>query len=91
MVINATSLGLNGRDPVDAPLEHAAANAIAFDLVYKPLETHFLKSAAAKGARTVDGLGMLIFQAAAAFELWFDVKPDAANGRAAALAQLTGA
>jgi shikimate dehydrogenase len=91
LVINATSLGLNGVNPLEAPMEYAAPNAIAFDLVYKPLETHFLKSAAVKGARTVDGLGMLVFQAAAAFELWFDIKPDAEHGRTAALAQLNGA
>ncbi|MET0547579.1 MAG: shikimate dehydrogenase [Caulobacterales bacterium] len=89
LIVNATSLGLNDVDRFDAPIETAAANAIAFDLVYKPLETQFLKTAAAKGARAVDGLGMLIYQAAAAFELWFGIKPNIENGRAAALAQLT--
>jgi shikimate dehydrogenase len=88
LIINATSLGLTSKDPVSAPMQHAAPHAIAFDLVYKPLQTHFLQSAADAGARTVDGLGMLIFQAAAAFELWFGIKPDAASGRETALAQL---
>lgn len=89
LIINATSLGLNDVDPFDAPIDNAGKNIIAFDLVYKPLETHFLKTAAAKGARAVDGLGMLIYQAAAAFELWFGIKPNIDNGRAAALAQLS--
>ena len=91
LIINATSLGLNGKDPLDAPAENAAPNAIAFDLVYKPLHTHFLRSAESQGLQAVDGLGMLIYQAAAAFEIWFGQKPDAEAGRIAALAQLTGA
>ncbi len=91
LIVNATSLGLNEKDPLDAPVENAGANAIAFDLVYKPLHTHFLRSAEMKGLRAVDGLGMLVHQAAAAFEIWFGKKPDAEAGRIAALAQLTGA
>lgn len=91
LIINATSLGLNDKDPLDAPAEHAAPNAIAFDLVYKPLHTHFLRSAESQGLQVVDGLGMLIYQAAAAFEIWFGQKPDADAGRQAALAQLGGA
>ena len=91
LIINATSLGLNGKDPLDAPAGDAAPNAIAFDLVYKPLHTNFLRSAEKQGLRAVDGLGMLIYQAAAAFEIWFGQKPNAEAGRMAALAQLTGA
>ncbi len=91
LLINATSLGLNDKDPLDAPAEDSAANAVAFDLVYKPLHTHFLRSAEMKGLRAVDGLGMLVHQAAAAFEIWFGIMPDAEAGRIAALAQLTGA
>lgn len=91
LIINATSLGLNDKDPLDAPAKHAAPNAIAFDLVYKPLHTHFLRSAESQGLQAVDGLGMLIYQAAAAFEIWFGQKPDAEAGRQAALAQLGGA
>ena len=91
LIVNATSLGLNDKDPLDAPAEHAAPSAIAFDLVYKPLQTHFLRSAESQGLQAVDGLGMLIYQAAAAFEIWFGQKPDAEAGRQAALAQLGGA
>ena len=91
LIINATSLGLNDKDPLDAPAEDAAPNAIAFDLVYKPIHTHFLRSAETKGLQAVDGLGMLVHQAAAAFEIWFGKRPDADAGRMAALAQLSGA
>jgi shikimate dehydrogenase len=46
------------------------------DLVYTPLETHFLQDAKAAGCTTVDGLGMLLYQAAPGFERWFGVRPD---------------
>jgi shikimate dehydrogenase len=43
---------------------------VVVDIVYKPLRTRLLQQAEAVGARTVDGLGMLVHQAARAFELW---------------------
>ena len=46
------------------------------DLVYAPLRTRFLEEAAAIGCTTVDGLGMLLHQAAPAFERWFGVRPE---------------
>jgi shikimate dehydrogenase len=42
------------------------------DIVFKPLETALLKTAKERGLRTVDGLGMLVYQAAASFKIWFD-------------------
>ncbi|MDT5102290.1 MAG: shikimate dehydrogenase, partial [Mycobacterium sp.] len=53
-----------------------------------PLETPLLRAAAHVGARTVDGLGMLVHQAALQQELWLGVRPDPAVMRAAALRQL---
>ena len=46
------------------------AHLTAFDLVYNPLETHLLRRAREAGARTIDGLGMLVAQGALSFELW---------------------
>ena len=48
---------------------------VVVDIVYKPLETQLLQQARAAGARTVDGLGMLVHQGARAFEIWTGVAP----------------
>lgn len=74
-LINATSLGMNGQPPLDLPLQDLPARAIVNDLVYAPLETPLLASARARGNPCVDGLGMLLHQAAPGFEAWFHVKP----------------
>lgn len=49
---------------------------VAVDLIYNPKETHFLREASLAGAKTVNGLGMLFYQAVAAFELWRNIKID---------------
>jgi shikimate dehydrogenase len=54
------------------------------DLVYLPLETQLLRLAAAAGARPVDGIGMLVHQAARSVELWTGEAPDVAAMAAAA-------
>ena len=51
-------------------------NALVTDLVYNPLETDILKNAKQLGFRTVDGLGMLLYQAELGFSNWFNIKPD---------------
>jgi len=61
---------------------------VVADLVYHPLETALLAAARAGGAIAVDGLGMLVHQAALQQELWLGVKPDTAVMRAAALREL---
>ncbi len=67
LVVNATPLGMGGRPgPVLAGLSSAHA---VVDLVYEPVVTPLLQAAAAAGAQAVDGLGMLVHQAARAFEL----------------------
>lgn len=75
-VINATSLGMDGKAELPIPLQGLKKNTLVTDIVYTPLETPLLKSAAKTGCRTVDGLGMLIHQAIPGFERWFGVKPD---------------
>lgn len=71
MVVNATSLGM-GSDaaPEDLPLGGLGPDQVVVDLVYRPGGTPWLAAAAARGARTVDGLGMLLHQGAAAFTQW---------------------
>lgn len=71
LLVNATSLGMTGNPPLKIDFSLIHPNAIAYDIVYQPLETEFLKDARAHGMRTIDGLQMLVGQAAAAFELFF--------------------
>jgi len=71
VVVNATSLGMVGQPPLAIDFSHVPPGAIVYDLVYAPLETPLLAEARARGHRTVDGLAMLIGQAAVAFEKFF--------------------
>lgn len=57
------------------PLSSLPESAVVVDLVYVPRETAVMKAAAARGLRTVDGLGMLVWQAALAFERWTGIAP----------------
>ncbi len=75
-VINATSLGMDGKAELPIPLQELKKNTLVIDIVYTPLKTSLLENAAKRGCRTVDGLGMLIHQAIPGFERWFGVKPD---------------
>ncbi len=69
VVANATSVGLDEEESV-APADAWHADLVAFDAVYTPLETRFLREASAAGARTIDGAWMLLFQGVEAFETW---------------------
>ena len=75
-VINATSLGMDGKAELPIPLQGLRKNTLVTDIVYTPLNTPLLENAGKRGCRTVDGLGMLIHQAIPGFERWFGVKPD---------------
>lgn len=75
LVINASPLGMRGRPPLPFHFSHAPPGSIAYDIVTDPVETPFLADARAAGFRTVDGLSMLIGQAAAAFGLFFGIQP----------------
>ncbi len=77
LIVNTTSLGMAPRvegSPWPAELR-IPDSATVYDLVYNPLATRFLKTAKAHGARAVDGLGMLVYQGAIAFEMWTGVAP----------------
>jgi shikimate dehydrogenase len=71
LVVNASSLGMQGQPPLAFDWSHAPPGAIAYDIVTAPLDTPFLQAARAAGHRTIDGLSMLIGQAAVAFERFF--------------------
>jgi shikimate dehydrogenase len=75
LVINASSLGMAGQPPLAFDWSHAPPGAIAYDIVTAPLDTPFLQGARAKGHRTIDGLSMLIGQAAVAFGRFFGQAP----------------
>ena len=74
-IVNTTSLGMVGNTDLPIPLNTLKKNTLVTDIVYTPIETHLLATAAKMGCRTVDGLGMLIHQAIPGFERWFGIKP----------------
>lgn len=71
LLVNATSLGMAGQPPLTLDLAPLPGDALVYDVVYAPLITPLLAAAAARGLDTIDGLEMLIGQAALAFELFF--------------------
>ena len=73
IIINATPLGLHVDDPLPLHPEHIKSEMVVYDLVYK--HTNFLQEAEKRGAKTLDGSGMLLWQGVLAFELWTGVKP----------------
>jgi shikimate dehydrogenase len=75
VLINNTSLGMARKPPLEIDLGPLKRSAIVYDVVYVPLETELLKSAKARGLRTVDGLSMLLYQAVNGFSHWFGVTP----------------
>lgn len=75
-VVNTTALGMEGKPDFRVPLDALSPQAVVSDLVYAPLRTRLLDEAAEIGCVTVDGLGMLLHQAAPAFERWFGVRPS---------------
>jgi shikimate dehydrogenase len=75
-VVNTTSLGMTGKPDFRVPLDGLDRTALVTDLVYTPLMTQFLIEAEARGCKVVDGLGMLLHQAAPGFERWFGHRPD---------------
>jgi len=75
LIVNASPLGMRGQPPLVFDWSHAPPGAIAYDIVTDPVNTTFLADARAAGHRTIDGLAMLIGQAALAFERFFGVAP----------------
>ncbi len=92
LLVNATSLGMTGKEALDLDLALLPSDAAVADLVYSPLETRLLAAARSRDNRAVDGLGMLLHQAVPGFERWFGVRPAVTDElRAHVAASLGGA
>ncbi|SHI89054.1 shikimate dehydrogenase [Rubritalea squalenifaciens DSM 18772] len=76
LIINATSLGLKPSDPLPLPEEALLSRHMVYDAIYNPPVTPLLKAASEVGAKTSNGLSMLLHQGAFAFEAWFGIKPN---------------
>lgn len=76
LLVNATSLGMQGKEALDLDLALLPPAATVVDLVYTPLKTPLLTQARARGNAAIDGLGMLMYQAAPGFASWFGVTPQ---------------
>lgn len=76
LLVNTTSQGMQGQEPLELRLDALPACAVVCDAVYVPLETPLLAAARARGHPVADGLGMLLHQARPAFEAWFGVRPQ---------------
>lgn len=77
-IINTTSVGMSphiNAAPVEGVTRICPETAVV-DIIYNPSRTKFLQLAASKGCKTVNGLGMLIYQAMCAFEIWTGIAPD---------------
>ena len=92
LLVNATSLGMAGSGALEIDLAPLPRSALVTDIVYVPLETELLKAARARGNPTVDGLGMLLYQAVPGFEAWFGTRPEVTDAlRAHILADIARA
>ena len=76
LLVNTTALGMNGAPPLDLDLNLLPKAAIVCDIVYAPLVTSLLHTAHMRGNPVVEGLGMLLHQAAFGFEKWFGLRPQ---------------
>ena len=74
LVVNTTSLGMTGEPPLEIDLAGAKKSGAIADIVYSPLQTQLLLDAAHQGLKTIDGLAMLMHQAAPGFQQWFSGK-----------------
>lgn len=75
LLVNASALGMTGLASVELDLSELPQSAIVYDIVYDPIETPLLAQARRRGLRAIDGLSMLIGQAAAAFVHFFEGQP----------------
>jgi len=76
MIVNATSLGLKKEDKIQLDLSKTESNKFFYDVIYKPEETHFLKTGKELNCKTENGKKMFVFQASAAFKVWHNIDPD---------------
>lgn len=75
LLVNSSPLGMAGKPPLQADLSPLPVHSVVYDIVYAPLDTPLLLAARARGLAAIDGLEMLIGQAALAFDIFFDAQP----------------
>jgi shikimate dehydrogenase len=75
LIVNATPLGMNPSDPAPIPGRLIAPHHMVFDCVYGPSKTALLRAAEQAGARSANGISMLLHQGALSFSTWFDRDP----------------
>jgi shikimate dehydrogenase len=75
LLVNTTSLGMAGHPRVEIDLDRGARGLTVADIVYVPMETPLLAAARARQIRSVEGLGMLLYQAVPGFRTWFGADP----------------
>jgi shikimate dehydrogenase len=90
LIVNASPLGMAGQPPLAFDLSHAPPGSVVYDIVTHPADTPLLQAARAAGLRTIDGLSMLIGQAAVAFEKFFGQAPPRDDGDRELRALLAG-
>lgn len=76
LLVNTTSLGMTGKSKLVLNLNNLTPEAAVHDIVYSPLDTYLLQDARQREHKVVDGLGMLLYQAQKAFELWHGILPE---------------
>lgn len=76
LVVNTSAVGMHGSRFENLDLQLLPDTALVTDIVYTPLVTPLLADAEALGLKTVEGLGMLLYQAIPGFEAWFGVRPE---------------
>jgi shikimate dehydrogenase len=75
LIVNATPLGMNSSDPAPVPARLLAPHHMVFDCVYGPSKTALLRAAEQAGARSANGISMLLHQGALSFSIWFGGDP----------------
>ncbi len=93
MLINTTPIGMRSKAMGISPIEESVVktmnkDGIIYDIVYNPLKTELIKIAKKFNIRTIQGLDMLIYQGAKAFEIWTGKKPDTKLMKIAALEEM---
>src|SRR5881397_988863 len=85
LIVNATPPGMNSSDPAPIPARLLAPHHMVFDCVYGPSKTALLHAAEQAGARSANGISMLLHQGALSFSIWFDREPPIDAMKAALL------
>jgi shikimate dehydrogenase len=75
LIVNATPLGMNSSDPAAVPARLLAPHHMVFDCVYGPSKTALVHAAEQAGARSANGISMLLHQGALSFSIWFEREP----------------